>query len=252
MKTRLLILILFVSQIGYSQSDKLDDYKIANINKVITLFKAKDLEKISNIIDFPLRREYPIPSIKSKAEFIQRFSQVFDKNLIDKIAKSKAEQWSEVGWRGIMLENGMIWIDSSGGKITAVNHQSDYEKELMKNLIEKEKENLHVSLRNFVKPTYRIKTSHYLIRIDELAGHKYRYASWKIGEKESSKPDIVLSDGVLEFQGSGGNSVITFLNGNHTYKVYRNFMAEENSADITLEVKKDGQTILTEGGTLIE
>lgn len=63
-----------------------------------------------------------------------------------------------MGWRGIMLDNGTIWIDSDEGKIIAVNYQSDFEKKLRKELINKEKENVHVSLKTFESPTYKIKT----------------------------------------------------------------------------------------------
>ncbi|UIR57101.1 hypothetical protein LZQ00_04630 [Sphingobacterium sp. SRCM116780] len=249
MKFKLFLFLLFFSKIGYSQSEKLDEYKVANIKNVIALFKQKDSSKISNIISFPLRREYPIPNIKDKNEFKQRFSEVFDSILIEKIAHSKIEQWSEVGWRGIMLDDGVIWITSDKGKITAVNYQSDFEKKLRKDLVAKE--NLHPSLKTFKNPIYSIKTKKFLIRIDELANHTYRYASWKIDEKESSKPDMILNNGEFIFQGSGGNHVITFSNKNYKYKVYRNMIGEDHAADITLVVEKDGQVILTENGTLI-
>lgn len=252
MKFKLLVLILFVSRFSYAQSEKLDEYKVANINNVITLFKQKNIDSISSIISFPLHREYPIPSIKNEKELRQRFDKVFDKILIDKIANSKTNQWSEVGGEGIMLDNGIVWIDSGLGKIIAVNYQSPFEKQLKKDLIEKEKEVLYISLKNFKNPTYKIKTKNYLIRIDKLSEYKYRYASWKINEKESSKPDLILNNGILEFQGSGGNSVITFSKGNYTYKVYRNIIGEDNSPDITLEVEKNEQIILTQDGTLIE
>lgn len=117
-------------------------------------------------------------------------------------------------------------------------------------MIDREKENLHNSLKTFESPTYKIKTKNYLIRIDELTNNKYRYASWKISDKETSKPDIILNDGELEFEGSGGNHVITFVQGKYTYKVYRNIIGEESTPDITLEIEKNGKTILSEDGTL--
>lgn len=251
MKFRLLLLIVLVSQIYFSQSETLDESKIANIKNVIDLFKQKNTEEISQNVNFPLRREYPIPEIKNKEQFKLRFNEVFDKILINKIANSKLSQWSEVGWRGIMLDNGDIWIDSNEGKIIAVNHQSDFEKKRRTDLINKEKENIHSSLKSFESPTYKIKTKKYLIRIDELKNKKYRYASWKINEKESSKPDLILNNGELEFQGSGGNHVITFTSGNYVYKVYRNILSEENTPDITLEVEENEKTILHQDGTLI-
>jgi len=231
-------------------NEKLLDDKIESINNVIELFKSNNVDKISDIISFPLDRQYPIPSIKSKIEFNKRFREVFDKNLIDKIANSKIEQWSEVGWRGIMLDDGLVWMANSDGIITAVNYQSDFEKKLRSELIAKENGNLHISLRTFKNPTYKIKTKTSLIRIDKLNDNKYRYASWKIGADEASKPGIIIDNGELEFDGSGGNHVITFIKENYTYKIYRNIMGEENSPDITLEVEQDGEIILTEDGKL--
>ena len=232
-------------------NEKLEDYKINSINNVITLFKEKNIEKISSIINFPLYREYPITPIKNQKEFKQRFSEVFDQVLIDKIANSEIKQWSEVGWRGIMLDNGVLWMANSDGIITAINYQSDFEKKLRKDLIDREKEYLHNSLKTFESPTYKIKTKNYLIRIDEVTNDKYRYASWKISEKETSKPGIVLNDGKLEFDGTGGNNSITFVQGKYTYIIYRNIIGEQNSPDITLEIEKDGKTILSEDGILI-
>jgi hypothetical protein len=156
-----------------------------------------------------------------------------------------------VGWRGIMLDNGDLWMANSDGVITAVNYQSDFEKNLRINLISKDKDNLHVSLKTFQSPVYKIKTNKYLIRIDELPNNKYRYASWSIGEKETSKPDIILNNGQCEHLGSGGNHVITFVNGIYTYKVYRNIMGEGTPPDITLEIEKNEEIILMTNGTLI-
>jgi hypothetical protein len=232
------------------KEEKLREDVVAGINNIIVLFKNKDVDNISNIISYPLKREYPIPSIKNREEFKLRFSEVFDKNLIDKIANSKIEQWSEVGWRGIMLDDGLVWMANSDGIITAVNYQSDFEKKLRSELIAKENGNLHISLRTFKNPTYKIKTKTSLIRIDKLNDNKYRYASWKIGADEASKPGIIIENGELEFDGSGGNHVITFIKENYTYKIYRNIMGEENSPDITLEVEQDGEIILTEDGKL--
>jgi len=230
---------------------QLEDEEIDSIKSVIALFKTKKLDKISDKISFPLYRQYPIPPIKDKDEFKQRFNEVFDKILIEKIANSKIKQWTKVGWRGIMLDNGEVWMANADGIITAVNHQSNFEKKLRKDLIDKGKENLYISLKTFESPIFSIKTKNYLIRIDELTNQKYRYTSWKIGEKASSKPDIIIDNGKLEFEGSGGNHVITFVKGNYTYKIYRNIIGEENTPDIKLEIEKGGQIILAEDGKLI-
>lgn len=232
-------------------NDELKDYEIDSIKAVITLFKEKDIDRISNKISYPLYRQYPIPPVKDKEEFKKRFSEIFDQILIDKITNSKISQWSEVGWRGIMLELGDLWMANSDGVITTVNYQSDFEKKLRTNLIAKDKDNLHVSLKNFQSPVYKIRTNKYLIRIDELSNNNYRYASWKVDKRETSKPDMVLNNGQWEHLGTGGNHVIAFVSGIYTYKVYRNIIGKDNSPDITLEIEKNGEIILRADGTLI-
>jgi hypothetical protein len=232
-------------------SDELEVAEKDSILRMISLFKAKNIDAISEKISYPLEREYPIPSIKDKAEFKQRFQEVFDAFLVAKIANSKIEDWSEVGWRGIMLDNGEVWMGNSDGTITSVNYQSEFEKQRKETLIAEDKEKIHPSLKTFRLPTYKIKTKNYLIRIDELENEKYRYASWKVGDNQSSKPEIVIQNGTIEFGGSGGNHVITFLNGKYTYKVYRIILGEGDSPEIRLSVEKDGKAILTQDGALI-
>lgn len=239
-------------QVKAEENDQLKASEIEGIKIIIKLFQENDPEKIAEIIRFPLNREYPIPPIKNKAEFLQRFSEVFDAGLIDRIANSKLNQWSEMGWRGIMLDQGVIWLGNFDEIITAVNYQSDAEKKIKNDLISKEKENLHSSLKTYEQPVYRIKTKNYLIRIDNVKKDLYRYASWKIGAKESSKPDLIIENGKLEFQGSGGNHDIIFRKGNFNYDIYRGIIGEKDAPEITLEVKENGKTILKEDGVLLE
>lgn len=62
-----------------------------------------------------------------------------------------------------------------------------------------------------------------------------------VGKKEnpeSTKPDLVLENGKIEFSGSGGNHVITFKNNIYEYKVFHNKIAASGIADITLVVEK--------------
>lgn len=237
-------------QNGIGANEQLDKKEVESIKKLIAIFKTKNSDKISAIISFPLQRQSPLPPIKNKEEFRKRFREVFDDVLLDKIITSKIDQWSKMGWRGIMLDDGLVWMGNSDGIITAVNHQSDFEKKRRGDLIEKEKQNLHGSLTTFESPVYKIETKNFLIRIDKLANETYRYASWKINQKESLKPSIILVDGKIDFQGSGGNHVITFINGIYVYHLYRNVIGEEDMPEITLEVEKNGRIILSEEGKL--
>lgn len=251
MNFKLLLLSLFIFNIGFSQDEELDEASLKHVEKIISIFKTNNIQEVSNAISYPLTREYPIPSVKDEAELKSRYNEIFDENLIAEIANSKPEQWSEVGWRGIMLNFGIVWLDVDEGKITAVNYQSDFERKMQEELIYNDKEELHASLQDFDTPVYKITTSKFLIRIDALENGKYRYASWKINKKESSKPDLILTNGKMEIQGTGGNHAVVFTNKNYTYSIFRNIIGREKEPDVTLVVEKDNQTILTQDGMLM-
>ena len=250
MKYKILILLLLIFNLSFAQNN-LDKTEIENIQKLINLFKTKNVDGISKVITYPLNREYPIPSVKNEADLKKRFNQIFDKTIVDEISNSKIDQWSEVGWRGIMLNNGDLWIESDG-KIKALNYQSNFELTQKKNLISNGKSKLHSSLKTFKSPTYKIQTKNYLIRIDELANEKYRYASWKIGKSEASKPDLILTNGELKFDGSGGNHTITFKKGEYNYEIYRGIIGVKDVQEISLTVEQKGKTILQQDGKLLE
>lgn len=104
----------------------------------------------------------------------------------------------------------------------------------------------------FLVPVYKFKTKNYLIRIDEQANNKYRYASWKIGSLESSKPDLILTDGEWENDGTGGNHTITFKKGEFNYIIYRGIIGEKDAAEISLTVEQKGKIILQQDGKLLD
>ena len=87
----------------------------------IKAFEANDIDKISSYISYPLHRESPIPPIINKNQFIKRFDEIFDDALISEIVNSDIEKDCDaVGYRGIMFENGVIWLNYSG-KLIALN-----------------------------------------------------------------------------------------------------------------------------------
>ncbi|MCG3661257.1 hypothetical protein [Aliarcobacter butzleri] len=238
------ILFLLIFSFLFANSNELKPSQTENIQKIIKAFQENDIEYISNnVIKYPLKRQYPIPSIKNQEELKKRFSEVFDDKLIEEIKNSKIEDWSEMGWRGIMLNQGTLWLNFDE-IIIAINYQSDFEKRLREDLIREEKEQLDSSIKEFIEPTYKIKTKNFLIRIDKIDDSKYRYSSWKIGKSESSKPDLVLLNGEIEYSGTIGYQYFTFKNRNYTYEI---------DIDATsLEVMKDNKTILLEKGELLE
>ena len=199
--------------------------EIERITPIVTAFidyvKAGK-EELSKHITYPLNRDYPIPPIKDRKEFLKRYDEIFDAILLKMIVDSDITNWSEVGWRGIMLNNGDVWIDEydDGVKLQAINYQSNAETNKKEALINDYRNSVHESLRKFENPIAEIKTKSYLIKIDYIGNDLYRYASWKVGSSISEKPDLILTNGILSIEGSMANHVYSFTNGNYIYQCY--------------------------------
>ena len=248
MKKLILSTLLLFS--NYTFADSLSASEQKEVQYIINLFKKNDSNEISNTIRYPLNREEPIPSIDNKAQMKQRFQQVFDHKLVQNIATSKLTQWESMGWRGIMLDHGTIWI--SNKQITAVNYSSDAEQQYKNQLILKQKNKLYLSLKNFKAPELQFKTAKFQVRIDEMQNGQYRYASWDVMQSQSQKPDLILNNGIVVMDGSGGNHHFIFKSGTFEYVVYRNILGTNKTSDVTLEVNKKGKTILTQAGKLFQ
>lgn len=220
------------------------------VQHIIDLFKKHNINLITQNISYPLNREEPIPSIDSPKEMKARFNQIFDSKLSQQIANSKPSQWSDVGWRGIMLDNGTIWLDN--GKITAINYSSTAEQSYKNQLISTQKHTLYSSLKKFKAPIFQFKTAKFQVRIDEISQGKYRYASWAVNQSQSSKPDLILNNGTVTMDGSGGNHFYTFKSGAFQYIVYRNIMGSSDTADVELTVTKNGKQVLNQRGRLFK
>lgn len=173
MKKIILSLLLLSSHVAFAENLSTTEQK--EILDIINLFKKNDQNAITNNIRYPLIREEPIPSIDNKVQMQQRFNQVFDQKLMKNIANSKLSQWQSVGWRGIMLDSGTVWV--SDKQITAVNYSSEAEQRYKNQIIAKQKNNLHASLKTFKTPELQFKTAKFQIRIDQMNNGKYRYAS---------------------------------------------------------------------------
>ncbi|WP_433834516.1 hypothetical protein [Flavobacterium anhuiense] len=251
MKTfKILLTILVFSSSFLNAQDLKPEYQ-KFISKFILEVKNGDKEAIAKRIKFPFKRDYPIPSVKDKADFVKRYNQIFDKGLIDKITKSDpAKDWSEMGWRGIMLNQGDLWIDTDG-KIISINNQSAEELKLKNELIAKQKKNVNASLSNFKEPVAILETSKFRIRIDDLGNNNYRYASWSIKKKMTDIPDLVIEKGVFVADGTGGNHHYEFKKGNFKYRCYFIVLGEKDSPPAVLTVYQSGKEILSQDAKIV-
>lgn len=251
--TQQLIGIILLGSLAFSSNsyaENLNTEQQAQVKKIIQLFKDAKIVDISQHIQYPLQRETPIPAIQNAKQMQTRFHQVFDQHLIEKIASSSSKQWSSVGWRGVMLDDGIVWLNEN--QISTVNYQTAAEKKLKAQLIAQQKQQLHASVRTFKQPELQFKTSNYHVRIDLLNNGQYRYASWKNNKLMSTPPDLVLNQGRVEFEGSGGNHAYLFKSGQYQYRVDRNLIGADDSPEVSLSVTKGNQTVLNQVGHLIQ
>ena len=105
---------------------------------------------IAKMIAYPLSQPYPLQDIANEREFIKHYNRIFPKSLLQRLDTSTVDDWSQVGWRGIMFCNGHIWIDmfDSGVKIRTINSDIDDNPQLytdLENALQKERKLLGIT-----------------------------------------------------------------------------------------------------------
>jgi hypothetical protein len=199
------------------------------LGRFIEAVKTDNPDKIGDHIAYPLRRKNPLPPVKDKADFVARYDDIFDDKLKAAIINSDVdEDWSQVGWRGIIYRPtdlismpGAMWFqDDENGKLYALNYHSPREIELGKKLAEKDRSDIFEALRDFESNATILETDKFVIRIDRMADNSDRYAAWSKPKSMSDEPDIVIKDGTWHWDGSGGNRYYIFKNGKYVYICY--------------------------------
>ena len=244
-----LSITIFINQLCPGQELKREE--IQAITNFINYVKEDKKEAIAAIVSYPLKREYPIPSIKDKQDFVKKYEQIFDSTLIELIITSDPlKDWDKMGWRGIMLGQGEVWIDYDG-KIIAINYQSLEERELRKSLLKSDKSKLHSSLAFFKGPVCILETPKTRIRIDEVSDNNFRYASWPLGKPMSEKPDNILRNGTISISGTGGNHSYLFKYGELLYECYISVLGTSDSAPATVTISKGDIIISSENANIM-
>ncbi len=226
MKYILLIIINLCINIRVSAQLKSTEH-IDAVNEFKKNLKKKNIDDVY----FPLKRQFPIPEIKNKNDLLNRFDEVFDEFFIKEIINSNTtKDWSQVGWRGIMFENGYLWL-SEVGSLVAVNYQSKAEDLKRKNLIIKDKKRLHASINIYDSPISIFETKTFRIRIDYSEKNGYRYSSWNIKKRMGEKPDLIINNGEMDIQGTMSSEIFIFKNNGFTYQIQDAEEASEGGAE---------------------
>lgn len=105
-----------------------------------------------------------------------------------------------------------------------------------------------------VPKTVIIKTKKFKIRIDKQPNGKYLYQSWGANSKLTSKPSMIISNGELIPDGTGGNYYYEFNNNGYSYQVWRNYLTDSASAPPYTLIVSDanGDEIANEDGKVVK
>ena len=207
-----LILSFAKPTIGEAQDDSSAEDFLTAKNFQQALGK-NDRQAVAKLVQFPLRNVEPLASIKNPREFVARWDELFDATNTPNLLKADAE---EMGWRGTALLNGTVWFKN--GKIIAINSQTAVYKKALQTAIKLDSAKLYPTARGFDKVTFQCRTKKLYIRAQQH-GDDLRYFAWKTGASLLTKPELELTGGKYDPQGTSGNYNLEFNNNGFTYSL---------------------------------
>lgn len=230
----------------YSDGDILEEKYQIYVNDFKRILKTRDKVKLSELIRYPLNREYPVPDIKNNKDFIDRYDQIFDEVFINKILDSSTEKdWQFMGWRGINFTEGLVLMDENG-YIKDINYSTKKEEIYKQALLNEYKNILPKSLQNFESPILSMETKQFLVKIDKMKDDSYRCCLWILGEDMSKNPDIIVENGIITYEGNGGDHFYTFKDNKCEYNIYVYYLRNNQDPPAMLETIDEDNTIRQE------
>ena len=211
---------------------------LKTISKFIDLLKAGKNQEAAQMVRYPLRRPEPLKPIANANEFVENVGQFFDKNVLKDIESKKSDTMTS--WRGTFIAAGAVYAD--GGKITALNVSTPEMKKAIEKARASAKAETHSSVSDYVGLKFECVTDRHHVQVQDLGGDKIRYVSWPPGNL-SKKPELVLPDGQMEFQGTGGNVTYRFKGGDFVYEIDQTRLCGEDCNSYLKVIR--GQQVLT-------
>lgn len=180
--------------------------------RILSSIANGDKESFSDLVRYPLRRQYPLKDINIKSEMVEYFDFLFDDGFRKTIGSLKPDDWDVIGWRGFMVLSGELWED--GGELVAVNYSSPAEQKLRDSLIKAEFKALHPSLQGNWSPVDRLQLEDDVFgfaRIDKStdSDELYRLTIFAKDAKINDKP-IVNLEGTVYYEGNMGDGFFYF------------------------------------------
>lgn len=194
------------------------DLKASPIARLAQAIEDGDAKTVAAYVRYPLEREAPIPPLENEEQFAAYFWTIFDEDFCQKMREGRfSRDWQEVGCRGVMYDNGDIWVDGTladGGKIITVNYQSAEEKALREALLEMERATIAPGYSETCYPALCFETEDREIagRVDKEENGDFRillydgFSRTGRGIQRGEDP-IAVFHATKIYEGSGGNHV---------------------------------------------
>lgn len=217
---------------------------------VISSIVNGDKETFASLVDYPIRRNYPLHNIENRQQMIDNFDLIFDTPFRNKLRTMDSNSCEEVGWRGNMLCDGMLW----GCPVQVINYSSPMENRLRDKIIVAEMRALHPLLQGEWEPEDRLlldNGKYGFARIDvreKGSSNYYRLTIFNMDAEVGDKPVLTLY-GDCESHGTICNMVYDFSNDDGYKAVYEPENYPENDEDCNnfknyiLLTNPDGKTI---------
>lgn len=216
MKTKHFSCLLIILFTLFQSQAQVDNTHLKQARQLIRFIKESRTSELAALVQYPLRRDNPLPNIADQQQFIKQFPVLFDAALKQKLNSFTTDDIFERN--GIYcLFSGDIWMDENG-KIITLNYSSAEEQKL-KEIKEAElKAQMHASVNNWKTNILVWQSGNLLVRVDETKTG-LRYTAWSKGRPVSEKPDLILYNGSQEFQGTMGGVSYIFKNDKWKYVV---------------------------------
>ncbi len=202
-----------------------------NLEKAVRCIVNNDAKGFAACCEYPIERMLPIHAITNEAEMIKYFDILFDDSIKAVLKNKTAKDWEQVGWRGLMFEQGNLWGSELNGKITSINFHSAREQKLFNDMVAKDMARLDASLQGdwVIDEGFKCPNG-YTVRIDRSGDYeRFRIAIFFKGTSLHAKPDIMMF-GELEIEGSIGNRHYTFKDDKGNEASYWHFYTYEEGS----------------------
>lgn len=169
-----------------------------NVRTFIDCIKNDDVDLLKTLVEYPLRRRYPLKRITTQEEFKSKYNEIFDDKLKSEIIYSSPElDWERTEFSGIHIKSFSVGL-TIGGKLDHL-FLSKVEEVKRDSLIEIDRDTIHKSIKKYTSPLLHMTTNMSNIRIYMTDAMKCTLVIWDKDSSLSSKPKLIVEKGLFYF-----------------------------------------------------